>query len=143
MHGEKYCNARNYYISGSKNIMREDMGSEEAMANKSAEHEVIDRIWELVEKKGWNDYQFANNCGICASTVNKWRYHNVRSVSRENILKVCKGLGITESEFYSFGEIPKKIQLDEFPIDEFARLDSGEKKFIAKFVIFLSKKVEM
>ena len=61
--------------------------------------DVLGRITELKEERGWTTYRMAKNAGIGQSTLLTW-YARKRNPPIDAIEKICKAFGITMSEFF-------------------------------------------
>ena len=74
-------------------------------------NELLLRITALREDRGWKLFKLAKESDINYSTLkNLYDRNNMPTVPI--LMRVCKGLGITLSEFFDFGgEIPKQKSL--------------------------------
>lgn len=96
--------------------------------------DILGRITELRLKKGWTEYELAKQSDLAQTTISSW-YNKNMLPSYTSLEKVCIGLGITLSEFFS--EDGKIITLTEEQrqfLDKFNALDNTEKE---KLNIFL------
>lgn len=66
----------------------------------------IDRIHYFRNKRGWSNYRLAKECNIPYSTL-QTMYKTTYTPTISTIQKICSGLGITLSQFFS----------DDFPED--------------------------
>ena len=63
-----------------------------------------DRLKQLLNEHGWTEYRLAKKCGLSESTIaNIFRRNTVPSVS--TLESICKGFGITLSQFFAEGEM--------------------------------------
>lgn len=68
-----------------------------------AEFDILGRIREERDKRGWTDYELAENCGLSQSTISTWYSRNIEP-GIASIEKVCSGLGITLAQFFQVEE---------------------------------------
>lgn len=68
-----------------------------------AEFDILSRIREERDKRGWTDYELAENCELSQSTISTW-YNRSIEPGIASIEKVCLGLGITLSQFFQTEE---------------------------------------
>ncbi len=62
------------------------------------------RLRQLLAARGWTEYRLAKNCGLSESTIaNIYRRNSVPSVA--TLEAICKGFGITMSQFFAEGEM--------------------------------------
>ena len=67
--------------------------------------DVHERLRELLESRCWTEYRLAKNCGLSQSTIaNIYRRNTVPSV--ETLEMICKGFGITLSQFFAVQDRP-------------------------------------
>ena len=64
-----------------------------------AEFDILGRIREERDKRGWTDYELAENCGLSQSTISTWYSRNIEP-GIASIEKVCSGLGISLPQFF-------------------------------------------
>lgn len=63
-----------------------------------------ERLRRLLAERGWTEYRLAKKCGLSQSTItNIFRRNTVPSVATLEI--ICKGFGITLSQFFAEGEM--------------------------------------
>ena len=62
--------------------------------------EILNKITELRVSKGWSEYELAKNSGLPQSTISSWYRKNMLP-SISSLEKICSGLGITLSQFFS------------------------------------------
>ena len=62
------------------------------------------RLRELLKARGWSEYRLALECGLSESTVsNIYRRGTYPTVP--TLEQICKGFGITLSQFFADGEM--------------------------------------
>ena len=71
---------------------------------------ILDEIIKLRQARNWSEYELAKNSGLSQSTISTWYLKN-QTPTIHTLDKVCKGLGITLSQF--FAEDQDAISLTE------------------------------
>lgn len=62
------------------------------------------RLRQLLRERGWTEYKLSKECGLAQSTIgNIFRRNTVPSL--ETLETICKGFGITLSQFFSDGDL--------------------------------------
>ena len=61
--------------------------------------DVLDRITYYRKKKGWTEYQLAENSGLTQSTISSW-YRKGMVPTIPSLEKICIAFGITLSQFF-------------------------------------------
>ena len=64
-----------------------------------ADFNILDRIRQERNKRGWSDYELAENSGISQSTISTWYNRNIEP-GVASIERICDGLGISLSQFF-------------------------------------------
>lgn len=65
--------------------------------------DVLKEITRLRLKRGWSEYELAKHSGLAQSTISTW-YSKGQTPTIQTLDKVCKGLGITLSQFFAEGD---------------------------------------
>lgn len=60
---------------------------------------VLDRIIELKNAKGWSEYQLAEESGMAQSTISSWYRKNMMP-SIPSLEKICTAFDISLSQFF-------------------------------------------
>lgn len=70
--------------------------------------DILARITEYREERGWTEYQLAERSGLPQSTISSWYRKNMvpTIVSLE---KICKAFGITLSQLFAEGNSPVSL----------------------------------
>lgn len=72
--------------------------------------DVLQEITRLCEERNWTNYELAKRSDLQPSTISTW-YSKKQTPQLKTIEKVCKGFGITMSQFFAEG--PDPISLTE------------------------------
>ena len=59
---------------------------------------ILDEIVRLRTERNWSEYTLAKNCGLSQSTIGGW-YRSHQTPTIQTLDKICRGLGITLSQF--------------------------------------------
>ncbi len=63
-----------------------------------------ERLRRLLQERGWTEYRLAKKCGLSQSTIaNIFRRNTVPSIA--TLEEICKGFGITLSQFFADEEM--------------------------------------
>lgn len=63
-----------------------------------------ERLQQLLRERGWTEYKLSKACGLAQSTIgNIFRRNTVPSLA--TLETICKGFGITLSQFFSDGDL--------------------------------------
>ena len=66
--------------------------------------DVLERLRRLLDERGWTEYRLAKNSGLSESTIaNIFKRNTIPSLP--TLEAICKGLGITLSQFFADGEM--------------------------------------
>lgn len=64
--------------------------------------DVLGKIIRLRLERGWSEYDLAKHSGLPQSTISTW-YRKNQTPTIQSLSKLCKGLGITLSQFFADG----------------------------------------
>lgn len=84
--------------------------------------DIVLRINELANKKGWSFYELSKQTGISTNTIYNWQKGAVPSLS--NVVTVCEAFGITVEQFfcgldsYMLSDDEKKILQEWFSLSD-------------------------
>ena len=96
--------------------------------------DIIKRITELTNERGWSTYKLAQKSGLSSSTIaNIYRRHTVPSLSTLEI--ICDAFGITLSQF--FAEDTDAVPLtpeQKVMFDKWANLTPSPKEIIERII---------
>lgn len=96
--------------------------------------DVIKRITELTEERGWSTYKLAQKSGLSSSTIaNIYRRHTVPSLSTLETL--CDAFGISLSQFFADdkGFVPLTEE-QKLLFDKWANLTPKQKELIENLI---------
>ena len=63
-----------------------------------------EKLRQLLKERGWTEYRLSKNCGLSESTLaNIFRRNTVPSIA--TLETICKGFGITMSQFFAENEM--------------------------------------
>ena len=66
--------------------------------------DVNERLKEILKERGWSEYRLARECGLSDSTIHNI-YRRNASPSIPTLEIICKGFGITMSQFFAEGDM--------------------------------------
>lgn len=66
--------------------------------------DVHTRLKELLDERGWTKYQLARRCGLSDATITNI-FHRNTMPSIPTLEAICRGYGITLSQFFAEGEM--------------------------------------
>lgn len=101
------------------------------------ENEIIERILSLCRARSWTSYRLAKESGITYSTLCTM-LHKANTPSIPTLIKICKGFGITLSEF--FDENNDQVLLTEEERDhlrQWCKLTSENQANVGKYIDYL------
>ena len=75
------------------------------MQRDKCEFDVLKKIESERLKRNWSEYTLAQNSNLTQSTISTW-YSKQLQPSIASIEKICKGLGISLSQFFSECRLP-------------------------------------
>lgn len=64
--------------------------------------DILSEITRLRLQRGWSEYELSQKSGLPQSTISTW-YRKKQTPTIQKLDKVCKGFGITLSQFFSEG----------------------------------------
>ena len=110
------------------------------MKRERAVFDILKRIDQERDSRGWTDYTLAVNSDLTQSTISTWRSRNLQP-NLASIEKICNGLGITLSQFFSESDGNEHLNKDQQHIlDLWNRLSPSQKAAVAAMLeSFLEK----
>ncbi len=73
---------------------------------------ILDEIVRLRMERNWSEYMLAKNCGLSQSTIGTW-YRSNQTPTIRTLEKVCRGLGITLSQFFAEADDAVSLTKDQ------------------------------
>lgn len=67
--------------------------------------DILNEITQLRLERNWTEYELAKHSGVSQSTISTW-YRKNQTPTIQTLDKICKGLGITLSQFFAEGSEP-------------------------------------
>ncbi len=61
--------------------------------------DILKKITEMREARGWSEYQLAEQAGIAQSTISSW-YRKQMVPTIPSLEKICRAFGINLSQFF-------------------------------------------
>lgn len=93
---------------------------------------VVERINELMNKKGWTSYELSNQTGISTNAIYDW--NKIGAVPTiPNIIKICEVMGITLEDFFCVGSY-QYTQEENKTLDKWFALSDLEKSMVMKLM---------
>lgn len=91
------------------------------------------RITQLMEERKWTAYKLAKECGLPQSTItNLFARSTIPSIP--TLETICKGLGITLSQFFADGELVQLTPEQQKLFNEWVTLSSEDKLLVEQLV---------
>lgn len=92
---------------------------------------ILNEIERLRQKRGWSEYELAKNTGLPQSTISTW-YAKNQTPTIQSLDKLCKGLGITLSQFFAEGDAPISLTPQQREmLDNWSALTPTQQKIIS------------
>ncbi len=92
--------------------------------------DVLDEITRLRLERGWSEYELAKNSGLSQSTISTW-YRKGQTPTIQTLDKVCKGFGITLSQFFAESGTAISLTAEQKEmLDSWSALTSQQKQII-------------
>ena len=87
------------------------------MKKEKASFDVLNKIQSEKQKRGWTEYTLAKNSELSQSTISSW-YRKDLEPSLASLEKICNGLGITLSQFFSSEEYTNGLSNEQINLLE-------------------------
>ena len=100
--------------------------------------DVYQRLRQLMKERNWSVYKLAQNCGLSQSTLaNIFKRNTVPSIP--TLERICKGFGITLSQFFAEHEMVElSPELKEL-FDGWMTLTTEQKAAITQLIHTINK----
>lgn len=99
--------------------------------------DVLDRIVELRQKRGWSEYRLAEESDITQSTISSW-YRKNMIPSIPSLLKICDAFDITLSQFF-LEDSEHTVFVNDIQIDLLKSAEKLNEEQIKRLVAFLDE----
>lgn len=104
------------------------------MDRSKAEFNILDKITKERLARNWSEYTLAKNSEIPQSTISTW-YRKDLEPSVASIERICKGLNITLSQFFSYEGKNNDLTADQQEIlDVWGHLNDFQRKAIIEMI---------
>ena len=81
-------------------IIKPQLGSKIVPRKGGELMDVLGRLRQLLDERGWTEYRLSKECGLAQSTIgNIYRRNTIPSL--ETIETICKGFGISVAQFFA------------------------------------------
>lgn len=101
--------------------------------------DATERIKTLMEQRGWSAYRLSKNCGLSENTIATiLKRNSLPSIS--TLEAICKGFGITMSEFFAEGDLIEVSPDTKQLIDYWAGLSVEQKASVLELVKNMNQK---
>lgn len=92
--------------------------------------DILEEITRLRQGRGWSEYELARHAGIPQSTISTW-YSRRQTPTIQTLEKICKGFGITLSQFFAEGNDAVLLTEDQrIMLDNWATLTPQQKQAV-------------
>ena len=99
------------------------------------------RLRQLLLERGWTEYKLSKKCGLSDSTLaNIFRRNTVPSIA--TLEAICKGFGITLSQFFSEGDLVELTPELKELFNRWVTLTAEEKETISQLIQLLTNNKE-
>lgn len=101
--------------------------------------DVLERLHQLLESQGWTTYRLAKNSNLSHATIaNIYKRNTIPSVS--TLEAICKGFGITLSQFFAEGEMVELTPDLNAVFRQWANLTPRQKKAVLEIMKAMNEK---
>ena len=91
--------------------------------------DVLKEIAKLRQSRNWTEYELAKNSGLSQSTISTW-YSKNQIPTIQSLEKICKGFGITLSQFFAEGEALSLSPEQKDMLDNWSILNKQQQQII-------------
>ncbi len=95
--------------------------------------DILERILELREAKGWSEYKLSVETGIPQSTISSWFRKNAQP-SISSLQAICDACGITLAQFFSEGDTIYPSETQKRLLDAFLHLNNEQQESLITFL---------
>lgn len=91
------------------------------------------KLRRLLNERGWTEYRLSKECGLSESTLaNIFRRNTLPSIS--TLEAICKGFGITVSQFFADGDMIEMTPEIKELFDSWVSLTMEQKKAVMQLI---------
>lgn len=99
--------------------------------------DVLDRIVELRQKRGWSEYRLAEESDITQSTISSW-YRKNMIPTIPSLSKICDAFDITLSQFF-LEDSEHTVFVNDIQVDLLKSAEKLNEEQIKRLVAFLNE----
>ena len=102
--------------------------------------DILQRILQLREEKGWSEYKLSVESGIPQSTISSW-FRKKAQPSVQSLQAICHACGITMAHFFAApNESPTYLTPHQLALlAGFSHLDNAQQEALVSFLKTLSQ----
>lgn len=101
--------------------------------------DVLERLHQLLESQGWTTYRLAKSSNLSHATIaNIYKRNTIPSVS--TLEAICKGFGITLSQFFAEGEMVELTPELDAVFRQWVNLTPRQKKAVLEIMKAMNEK---
>ena len=95
---------------------------------------VLQRIYELREERGWSEYRLSTESGIPQSTISSW-YKKEILPTLPSLERICNAYNMTLSQFFADkGSAIELTEEQQVLLDNWNRLDKEQRNNILNLI---------
>ena len=103
------------------------------MGREKPNFDMLGKIDKERRSRGWTEYMLAECSGLTQSTISTWRRKNLQP-NVASIEKICGGLGITLSQFFSDSEQNGLTDEQKKILDLWSKLSPKQRSTVAEMI---------
>lgn len=95
---------------------------------------ILNEITRLRIERNWSEYELAKKSGLSQSTISTW-YRKEQIPTIQTLDKICKGLGITLSQFFAESDDAIALTPEQRDmLDNWSALTSQQKQIVMDLI---------
>lgn len=95
--------------------------------------DVLGRITQLMEQRGWSAYRLCKESGLAQSTI-AHIFSNGSEPTISTLEMICNGFGITLGEFFAEGDFVPLTSEQRELLDKWALLNGEQKQLVLSMI---------
>jgi len=103
------------------------------MGREKPNFDILGKIDKERMSRGWTEYMLAECSGLTQSTISTWRRKNLQP-NVASIEKICGGLGITLSQFFSDSEQDDLTEEQKNILVLWSKLSPKQRRAVAEMI---------